>query len=93
MDFLELFNGVVDLAKPVSADQSHATSMQDQLADLNLDSLDYIMIAMYFGELYGIEEDIMREMSVMSVADLQEFLLQHKTCEPESADAGLEQIK
>lgn len=93
MDFLKLFNGVVTKAKPVTAPASFATSMQDQLADLNLDSLDYIMIAMYFGELYGIEEDIMREMSVMSVADLQEFLLQHKTCEPESADAGLEQIK
>lgn len=93
MDFLELFNGVVDLAKPVSADQSHAVSMQDQLADLKLDSLDTIMLAMYLGEIYGIEEDVMREMQATTVADLQAFLESHKTRTPVDAEAELARVK
>lgn len=93
MDFIKLFNGVVARAKPVSAADSCATSMDDALEDLNLDSLDYIMVTMYFGDLYGIDEEVFQNMSVKTVADLMGFLLEHKTCEPESAEAGLEQIK
>ena len=93
MDFLELFNGVVDLAKPVSADQSHAASMQDQLADLKLDSLDTIMLAMYLGEIYGIEEDTMREMQAVTVADLQAFLEAQKTRTPTDVEAELARVK
>jgi acyl carrier protein len=93
MNFLELFNGVVTLAKPVSAEQSHAASMQDQLADLKLDSLDTIMLAMYLGEIYGVEEDTMREMEAATVADLQAFLEVHKTHTPTDLEAELERVK
>lgn len=93
MDFLQLFNGVVDLAKPVSADQSHASSMQDQLADLKLDSLDTIMLAMYLGEIYGIEEDVMREMQAVTVTDLQTFLDANKTMTPTDVKAELARVK
>jgi acyl carrier protein len=93
MDFLQLFNGVVDLAKPVSAANSHAASMQDQLPDLKLDSLDTIMLAMYLGEIYGIEEDTMREMQAATVADLQAFLDAHKTRTPEDVKAELARVK
>lgn len=93
MDFLQLFNGVVDLAKPVSADLSHATEMQDQLADLKLDSLDTIMLSMYFGEIYGIDEDTMRGMQAETVADLLAFLETHKTRTPTDVEAELERVK
>jgi acyl carrier protein len=93
MNFLELFNGVVTLAKPVSAEQSHAKSMDDQLPDLKLDSLDTIMLAMYLGEIYGVEEDTMREMEVVTVADLQAFLEVHKTHTPTDLEAELERVK
>jgi acyl carrier protein len=93
MDFLQLFNGVVDLAKPVSAADSHASSMQDQLPDLKLDSLDTIMLAMYLGEIYGIEEDVMREMQAATVADLQAFLEARKTRTPTDVEAELERVK
>lgn len=93
MDFLQLFNGVVDLAKPVSADQSHAQSMDDQLADLKLDSLDTIMLAMYFGEIYGIDEDTMRGMEAVTVADLMAFLDANKTRIPGDVKAELARVK
>lgn len=93
MDFLQLFNGVVDLAKPVSAADSHASSTQDQFADLKLDSLDTIMLSMYLGEIYGVEEDTMREMEVVTVGDLQVFLDTHKTRTPTDVEAELARVK
>ena len=93
MNFLELFNGVVTLAKPTFAEQSHAKSMDDQLPDLKLDSLDTIMLAMYLGEIYGIEEDVMREMQAATVTDLQAFLEAHKTHTPTDLEAELERVK
>lgn len=93
MNFIELFNGVITLAKPVSAEDSHATSMQDQLADLKLDSLDTIMLAMYVGEIYGIEEDIMREMQVKTVEELHAFLDANKTRTPTDVKAELARVK
>ena len=93
MNFIELFNGVITLAKPVSAADSHATSIQDQLADLNLDSLDTIMIAMYFGEIYGVEEEVIREMQATTVAEMQAFLEAHKTHTPTDIEAELARVK
>ena len=93
MNFIDLLNGVIELAKPVSAEQSHAKSMEDQLADLNLDSLDTIMLAMYFGEIYGIDEDTMRNMEATTVADLLAYLEAHKTRTPTDVEAELARVK
>ena len=93
MNFIDLLNGVIQLAKPVSAEQSYAKSMDDQLADLQLDSLDTIMLAMYLGEIYGIDEDTMRNMEATTVADLQAFLDAHKTRTPTDVEAELARVK
>ena len=93
MNFIELLNGVIQLAKPASAEQSYAKSMDDQLADLQLDSLDTIMLAMYLGEIYGIDEDTMRNMEATTVADLQAFLDVHKTRTPTDVEAELARVK
>lgn len=93
MDFLTLFNGVIELAKPVSAKQSYAQTMQDQLADLELDSLDTIMLAMYMGEIYGIDESVMRGMVATTVADLAAFIEANKTRTPTDAKAELARVK
>lgn len=93
MDFIALFNGVVMLAKPVSATDSFATALTDELADLGLDSLDFIMLSMYLGDVYGIEEDTMHEMQVVTVGDFQEFLEKNKTLTPVSAELALESMQ
>lgn len=93
MNFIDLFNGIVTLAKPVSAADSFAVSLDDELANLRLDSLDFIMLSMYFGDVYGIEEDMMRQMQVSTVNGFQQFLDQHKTQSPTSAEEALEGIQ
>ena len=92
MDFIKLFNGVVARAKPVSAADSNATSLDDKLADLNLDSLDNLMVSIYFGGLYGIEEEVMQTMQCQTVGELQEFLEANKTQKVTSVEAALQEL-
>lgn len=93
MDFIELFNGVVKLAKPVTAEISFAKSLDDKIDDLGLDSLDTIMFSMYLGEIYGIDEDTMKAMEVQTINELQNFLESHKTRTPVNVDEELARVK
>jgi acyl carrier protein len=93
MDFIELFNEVVKLAKPVTADDSFAKSLDDKFEDLNLDSLDHLMLLMYFGSIYGIEEEVLRESKYTTVSELQEFLVKHRTNNFDTLEQALEYAK
>ena len=93
MEFIELFNGVVKLAKPVSAETAYAKSLDDKIKDLGIDSLDTIMISMYFSEIYGIEDEVMHEMKVETIADLQAFLEAKKTRIPADNKTELARVK
>jgi hypothetical protein len=57
MNFIELFNMVSQVSRPAHAAESPATSMDQKLAEINIDSLDGLIIGMYFCELYGIPDD------------------------------------
>lgn len=92
-NFIDLFNGVMKLAKPVFAEDSFAKSMDDKIDDLDIDSLDTILLSMYLGEVYGIEEDVMREMKVFTITELQSFLETHATRTPGGVEEELERIK
>lgn len=93
MDFIKLFNGVTDLVKPVSASDSYAQSMDDNLTELGFDSLDHLMFAVYFGDIYGISEEVMRTVQAKTVRELQEYLEANKTKTPESVEAALEMVR
>lgn len=93
LNFVELFNRVVDLAKPVSAAGSHASSLEDKFVDLGIDSLDTIMLSIYFGDIFGVEEATMKEMQVRTLGDLKAFLEQHATRNPQTMEEALENVQ
>lgn len=93
LNFIELFNRVVDLAKPVSAKDSHASSLDDSPKDLGIDSLDTIMLSIYFGDIFGIPEETMKQMQITTLNDLQAFLEQHATRMPKTMEEALEGVQ
>lgn len=93
MDFIKLFNEVVKLAKPVTAESSFAKSMSDKFSDLELDSLDYIMLYMYFGDIYGISEEEMRECNPITVEELKAFLDERGTKHPQNEQDAIKGVK
>lgn len=93
MNFIELFNAVARKAKPVHMDLAFASSLDDAMADLGIDSLDGLMMMMYIGELYGIPDEVCKEFNPTTVREVYDFVEQHKTTEPESLEAALEAMK
>jgi acyl carrier protein len=93
IDFIELFNVVARVAKPVHMSFTHASAMDDKIADLGIDSLDGLVMMMYMTELYGIDDAVCKEWHPTTVQEIHDLLIAHKTMEPESVEKAKEQIK
>jgi acyl carrier protein len=89
MNFIEIFNYVAKVARPAHAKVSIAESMEDVFQDIGLDSLDGLVMLMYFDELYGIAVEDSKEWTPKSVQELHDLVMAHKTKEP----ASMEEVK
>lgn len=74
-------------------DFDNAKSLDDKLQDIDIDSLDSLLMGLYLCELYGIPEDKGKELSPVTVREIHDFLMAHKTKEPESLEAAIEAIQ
>lgn len=93
VDFLELFNGVAKVARPIQTNWNPATSMDQAFKDLSLDSMDVLMVCIFMSELYGIDEETAKTMQPTTIQELYNFLQQHKTMEPSSVEDAIQSIK
>ena len=93
MNFVEIFNYVAKIARPAHSMPSIAQSMEDQFQDIGLDSLDGLVMLMYFDELYGIADEVSKEWSPKSVQELHDLVMANKTKEPASMEEVIEVCK
>jgi acyl carrier protein len=94
MNFIELFNMVAKVAKPVHMSFTPATSMEDVIAELGIDSLDGLVMMMYLCELYGIpDDDETKDWHPLTVQECYDMMMSRKSIEPESVEKAKEQIK
>lgn len=93
IDFLELFNGVAKVARPIQTNWVAATSIDQPFQELSLDSMDVLMVCIYMSELYGIDEETAKTMQPTTIQELYDFLQQHKTMEPQSVEDAIQSIK
>jgi acyl carrier protein len=93
MNFIEIFNYVAKVARPAHTKASIAESMDDVFQDIGLDSLDGLVMLMYFDELYGIDDAVSKEWSPKSVQELHDLVMANKTKEPASMEEVVEVCK
>ena len=93
MTFIEIFNYVAKVARPAHAKQVIAESMEDVFAEIGLDSLDGVVMLMYFDELYGIEDAVSKEWTPKSVQEIHDLVMANKTKEPASIEEVAEVCK
>lgn len=93
MNFLELFNGVARIARPVHVSHTPVTDTELDLVEYGLDSLDMLMICIYMCELYGIPEETGKEMPAKTVREIEDFVQAHRTQQPTSVAQALESIQ
>jgi acyl carrier protein len=82
MDKLELFNALISVVTPVNSMGAKADSLDQPLNETGLDSLDLLMMGIYLGDIYGIEEEVLKTIQPITVGDMLNFMEQHKTKEP-----------
>ena len=93
MTFIEIFNYVAKVARPAHTKPSIAESMDDVFVEIGLDSLDGLVMLMYFDELYGIDDAVSKEWTPASVQELHDLVMAHKTKEPASMEEVVEVCK
>jgi acyl carrier protein len=89
MNFIEIFNYVAKVARPAHAQESNAKAMEDEFVDIGLDSLDGLVMLMYFDDLYGIADEVSKEWTPKSVQEIHDLIMANKTKEP----ASMEEVK
>ena len=93
MNFIEIFNYVAKVARPAHAKASIAESLDDQFQDIGLDSLDGLVMLMYFDDIYGIADEVSKEWTPKSVQELHDLVMANKTKEPTSMEEVAEVCK
>ncbi len=93
MTFIEIFNYVAKVARPAHVKVAIAESMDDKFQDIGLDSLDGLVMLMYFDELYGIADEVSKEWTPTSVQEIHDLIMAHKTKEPASMEEVAEVCK
>jgi hypothetical protein len=93
MNFIELFNAVARVAKPMSPDYNLAGSLDDKFQDIDVDSLDCMLIGMYLCDIYGISEEVSRDLNPTNMQEMYDLLMLHKTKEPTSIKEAIAEIE
>jgi acyl carrier protein len=92
-ELLDILEGVVELATPLNSNGVKIKSLDENLSETGLDSLDMLMVGIYLGDIYGVSEDDLKTLQPVTVRDLFEFMCQHKTKEPTSVEEALASIQ
>lgn len=73
-EFIQLLNDVAKKAKPYNSELKRIESLDQDLKETNLDSLDMLMCVVYLCEIYDVEDEKSKEMLGETPQQLLDFL-------------------
>lgn len=88
MDFVDIFNIALTEAK-YKEPEALATSLDDTMDGLGIDSLDCVLLGSILADIFGIAEEKADEMPMTTLAELEAYINEHKTKDVESEEAVL----
>ena len=95
-ELLLIMNGIVKVARPVSADELKIESLDTLIKDTGLDSLDFLMVGVYLSDIYGVSEEDVKLMKLTeesTIRDVFELMFKHSTQTPKTVEEALENVK
>ena len=92
-DFLRLFNACAVVAKTEANPPVPAISLEDRFADLNIDSLDGLILGMYICDAFKVPEEVGKTMKPASVKEMMVFLAANATVDSIDVDDFIESLK
>ena len=91
--FLELLTGLAKIVKPLHRNTVTVPDMDVEFKEIDIDSLDTLMLTIYTCELYGIDEETGKECNPKTARELWDFIQAHKTRDVTDVAAALEECK
>jgi acyl carrier protein len=92
INFVELFNAVARVSKPLHPDFNNAKAMSDKMSEIGIDSLDGLLMMMFFCEVYGIDPELTKEWYPTTVQEIYDLLQENKKSEPSSIEDAIKAI-
>lgn len=92
-EFLELLTGLAKIVKPLHRNTVTVPDMDVEFKEIDIDSLDTLMIVIYTCELYGIDEETGKECNPKTARELWDFIQAKKTRDVTDVAAALEECK
>lgn len=93
MNFLDVLNEAAYEARPTVRGTPVFKDMEEGLNNGILDSLDYIMVIMFIAVIYGIPDELCKELKPTTVKEIHDFVEQNKSRSPESIEQVREWLK
>lgn len=93
MDYLELFNRLIALARPVNASKAEAKSLEQNLKDTGLDSLDLLMIGIYLSDVFGVDEETAKQGQFTTVGGMCHYFALYGTKKPQTVEEALKDVQ
>ena len=91
--FLELLTGLAKIVKPLHRNTVTVPDMDVEFKEIDIDSLDTLMLTIYTCELFGIDEETGKECNPKTARELWDFIQAHKTRDVTDVAAALEECK
>jgi acyl carrier protein len=88
-DFLRLFNAAMALAKPVGKPTINAEEIDVRFENLDVDSLDLLIIGMYLCDAFNVPETVGKEMKPETVREMKDFLVNNTPMTSFDVEAAL----
>ena len=85
-EFIQLLNEVAKKAKPFNDELVPIESMDMDLKETNMDSLDMLMCTVYLCEIYDVEDEKSKEMQGETPRQLLDFLKEWGRRQPANLD-------
>lgn len=91
---LQLFNELAKIIRPAFYEYKPVESLDAELKDTGLDSLDFIMMGIYLSTIYGVPEAVSKDFAPTTVGQFFELNEQNKTQDPPATvEEALEMCK
>lgn len=91
--FLELLTGLAKIVKPLHRNTVTVPDMDVEFKEIDIDSLDTLMLVIYTCELFGIDEETGKECNPKTARELWDFIQAKKTRDVTDVAAALEECK
>ncbi len=92
-EFIKLFNAIAKTAKTPTNPPQPSESLEDNYQDLNIDSLDGLIMGMYLCDAFGIDEEIGKTMQVKTVGETMSFCVANATVQQINVDEVIAGLK